>query len=185
MRISHRHKFVFISNPKCATETIRLFLDEHSDIKSTHSGPFRHHVQAKVLMKHFYELGWEWGKYFKFGTIRNPWARAVSQFFYHKEQKEFPEWILSESEKLHHLHSNFFFLSKEKEMLMDKIIKVEDLETEMAKVCDVLNIPMKPIGVINSTRHDHYVKYYTKETIQKIEELFQFDIEIGNYKFGQ
>ena len=84
MRISHKHKFVFIANQKTASSAIRLALDEYSDIHgvSDVNSCYYYHTSALSLKKHFEKEGWRWNDYFKFSFVRNPWDLAVSHFFY-------------------------------------------------------------------------------------------------------
>lgn len=84
MRISHKHKFVFISKPRCASTTIRAILDPYSDISSSSKPPYHHHATALELKKHFDEMGWNWKDYFVFTTVRNPWEMMVSYFKFFK-----------------------------------------------------------------------------------------------------
>lgn len=84
MRISHKHKFIFLSKPKCASEAIREKLDIFSDIASTDSYPYHHHTTAFELKMHFQTMGWEWKNYFTFTTVRNPWDMIVSLYHYGK-----------------------------------------------------------------------------------------------------
>ena len=86
MRISHDHKFVFLSLPRSASLSIRRFLDPYSDIKSikladvTESSPFWHHTKAKRAQEIFSERGWKWSAYKTFCLVRNPYDRLVSAY---------------------------------------------------------------------------------------------------------
>ena len=87
MRISHKHKFVFISVPRTASTTCRQVLDQYSDITSIHitktndSFSFYHHITAKEVKKIFDERGWKWDEYKKFCLVRNPFDRVVSLYY--------------------------------------------------------------------------------------------------------
>jgi len=87
MRISHKHKFIFLSKPKCASESIREKLNKFSDIKSEGKYPYHHHTTAFELRMHFNAMGWNWDEYFSFTTIRNPWDMIVSLYHYGKPDK--------------------------------------------------------------------------------------------------
>jgi hypothetical protein len=82
MRISHRHRFVFISKHKCASSAIRIALEPFSDIVSCQSYPYYHHTTAKKLKRHFSEQGRNWDDYYSFISIRNPWQMLVSLYCY-------------------------------------------------------------------------------------------------------
>ncbi|CAA0327666.1 conserved hypothetical protein [Alteromonas infernus] len=55
MRISHKNKFIWISKPKTGSTSFRNLLDEFSDVNSTDSGLFHHHIKLNDLMKVFEE----------------------------------------------------------------------------------------------------------------------------------
>ncbi len=86
MRISHRYKFVFFSNPKTGSESVRLMLDPFSEIKCvrlrerTAEFPFYDHILPVELREVFRERGWDFDSYYKFTFVRNPWARLVSVY---------------------------------------------------------------------------------------------------------
>jgi len=84
MRISHKHKFIFLSKPRCASTTIRLILDPFSDVLSSSTPPFHHHTTALVLKTYFDKAGWKWEDYFVFTTVRNPWEMIVSYYTFFK-----------------------------------------------------------------------------------------------------
>jgi hypothetical protein len=89
VRISHRHRFVFIAIPKNASTSIRAALGPHSDVLSGDRDPYYHHVSASALRDHFAEREWDWDGYFKFAVVRNPWERVVSQYRYLRHMREF------------------------------------------------------------------------------------------------
>ena len=103
MRISHKKKFIFLSNPKSGSETIRGILNKISKVKIDHhqeipgfesfcSANLRHtaltpHLPATVVRDFFDFKGWDWNSYFKFTSIRNPWDKLVSAYHYGKPDK--------------------------------------------------------------------------------------------------
>jgi len=95
MRISHKHKFLFIEVTKTGSTSIRGALSQFSDIPATtekdsphplnilnHTSPFRIHAPAWELKNQFKESEWNWSEYFKFAFVRNPWDRLVSMHNY-------------------------------------------------------------------------------------------------------
>ena len=84
MRISHSHRFVFLSKWKCASEAIRAALDPFSDIVSTQEYPWYHHTPLAPLKREFAERGWDWDSYFVFTTVRNPYTMLNSLYAYAK-----------------------------------------------------------------------------------------------------
>ena len=86
MRISHRHRFVYVAVPRTGSTTVRSILDPHADVSSVHISrtspefPFYHHITAAELKALFLEFGWDWDAYFKFAVVRNPYDRVVSLF---------------------------------------------------------------------------------------------------------
>ncbi|MCC7199970.1 MAG: sulfotransferase family 2 domain-containing protein [Gammaproteobacteria bacterium] len=86
MRISHRYKFVFFSFPKAGSSSVRLVLNPYTDIKLvrlrqvTPEHPFYDHMLPVELKAVFEQRGWAWDEYYKFITVRNPWARLVSVY---------------------------------------------------------------------------------------------------------
>lgn len=95
MRISHKHRFVFLANPRTASTTIREILDDYSDIKSRYISeidnnfPFYHHISARELKEIFDINGWDWFSYKRFCVVRNPFDRVVS--LYHHKKSTFTE----------------------------------------------------------------------------------------------
>lgn len=86
VRISHRHHFIFFSNPKTGSESVRLMLDPYSDIlcrrpsECTPDFPFYDHMLPVELREVFRQRGWDFDRYYKFVFVRNPWARLVSVY---------------------------------------------------------------------------------------------------------
>jgi hypothetical protein len=93
MRISHRHRFVFLAYPRTASSTTQRLLDDYSDVLSVHVSetsvdfPFHHHITARELKAEFDRRGWDWFEYRRFCFVRNPYARVVSLFKRRRERE--------------------------------------------------------------------------------------------------
>lgn len=227
MRISHKHKFVFFSKPKCASESIRKILNKHSDIRSTDKAPYHHHTIALEMKLFFEKMEWDWDTYYKFISIRNPWDLVVSFFHYAKpdingiyfwEKKRdgikrekktsisFKNWLLSKELKkswhslyidegtikrniwkndLSMLRLSTFIMDEDQNSLVNSIIKVENLDSDLKEIFNKIGIKYRGIKKTNRSKHDEYINYYNSEMKKIIEKEFEFDIFIGKYSFGK
>ena len=90
MRISHKHKFVYIAPPKTGSTTIRYALNEYSEVKSIPylNSPLYYHVKPIQLENYFEEQNWNWGEYFKFALVRNPFDLLVSRYFWSRDVQQ-------------------------------------------------------------------------------------------------
>ena len=100
MLISHKHKWIFIHVPKNAGSTATWALGQYADIEGAeykelvNSMPpkndridlnFYQHDTASVIREKLKEQEFNYDDYFKFGIVRNPWARCVSKWnYWHK-----------------------------------------------------------------------------------------------------
>jgi Sulfotransferase family len=201
MRISHKHKFIYISKPKSASESIRQALDEYSDIFSDENflSPYYHHTTLRQLKKHFNEMGWDFNSYFKFTSLRNPWDMVVSLYFYAKTdinglefwhnspdyepQKlmSFKKWILKGKADWFYTLPNFI-LDDNGNNLVDCVVRVENLNSDLELVAHKLGIKIN-CPHVNKTCHKKYSEYYDGDTKEIIAKVFKFDIEYGGYEF--
>ena len=125
MRLSLKHKFVYISIHKTASSTVRKLLDPYSDIESCADKQTicYHHIPAKKMKYYFDERyvkadqeDWKWDDFFKFTTVRNPWDRKLSTFSYLKRKaNEFkkvdmgfdPTWFVEKALRIDAECANF------------------------------------------------------------------------------
>ncbi|MEO0437712.1 MAG: sulfotransferase family 2 domain-containing protein [Pseudomonadota bacterium] len=86
MVISHKHKFIFFSNPKTGSEWIRLLLQDlqEEEVRTfrerSHEYAFYSHMRPVEARAAFRKLELEFDDYYRFVCIRNPWARLVSLY---------------------------------------------------------------------------------------------------------
>lgn len=93
MRISHKHKFIWISKPKTGSTSVRKLLDRFSNVVSTDERPLHHHATADELRAAFAERGWNFDDYQVFICDRNPWELIGSVWKYSKfNQQRRPFW---------------------------------------------------------------------------------------------
>jgi hypothetical protein len=198
MRISHKHKFVFIANQKTASSSIRTTLDEYSEISgvSDFESEYYYHTSAYNLKKHFETQSWDWDDYFKFSFVRNPWDSAVSHFFYRSKMlKEtlansdnqwlgsffedayksvgFPEWLKKVQGQLTFIDGD---VSTQTDMvcdesgtsLLDFVGKFENIVDDFQFVCDTIGLTECELKLENTSTHSHYANYYTNSETKKL-----------------
>lgn len=204
--ISHKHKFIFIHAPKTAGNSIQNYLVNYSedsisinekqtlsniDSKShverfgiqSFDGKFRKHSKLNT-----YYNGWR-KKYeniedfFKFGSTRNPWDRAIS-FYFWKGYKSFDKKRFINNLPLSSC-ADYFYVEKYNKHIHDYIIRFENLQEDFNTVCDKIGIPRQQLPHVNKTEHKHYTEYYDDETREIVAERYSKDIELFEYKFGK
>jgi len=98
MRIGHGPEFIFLSNPKCGSTSIRVLMNKYSDISAENNPQdptYLMHVNAYELKTYFEHENYKdktvgpWDSYYKFTTVRNPWKKMVSYYFFSAPDKEF------------------------------------------------------------------------------------------------
>ena len=176
--IIEEHKTIFIHIPKNAGTAIETLFGNSS---------FRiqppKHANIHEIKKTFPEI---YDSYSKFTIIRNPYDKMVSWYFYLKRQLgeqhnviEFNEWIKDPS-KFWHANDPISYLKPQYEWVDDTVvlIKYENLDKEFNQFFGKeINLP-----VVNKSKHDHYLTYYNKESLDIIYDRYKKDFKKYNYK---
>ena len=164
MRIGHNPAFVFLSNPKCGSTSIRAILGKHSDIygeDNPHHPVETTHLNAHALKSYFEDdlyskpeeesgevtVG-EWGDYYKFTTVRNPWKKMASYYFFWAPDKDmksaysssdydrasafsvgFNDWLKYAIDGRGLPNYDYFCCDhNSKELLLDDVFKLEEID---------------------------------------------------------
>ena len=233
MRISTDYNFIFFSNPKTGSESVRKILEPYSDIKDNvinKQSQFRSHMPPKEVKVLFEERGWAYDDFFKFVFVRNPWAKMVSIYEmkysgkptkmlvagtledrlkdrlkkfkqrYLVKKPSFKEWIStitpslgSEGEASEDWYKyglwplDKYITDDQGNVLVDKVIKLENINHDLIPTLVELGIPNADnlvIERINTRKYNKYTTYYDAQTIAIVEKLFKYDIDTFNYTFG-
>ncbi|MDQ8208555.1 sulfotransferase family 2 domain-containing protein [Coraliomargarita sp. SDUM461003] len=213
MRILHSQKLVFLSMPRAGSTTVRNTLDQYSDVKSVHVSkvdadfPFFHHMTASELKAAFEAKGWQWDDYRKFCVVRNPYDRLVS--LYHlslnilaNQRKQSLKGRLMArfgsvptfEDYLYAINTNshlpctfkFFACAPDGEVLIDDLLKFENLSTELSDYLTQRGIPTQEQEVprLNASEDRRkYRSYYDDKSRQFVAEKFGEEIDRFGYEF--
>ena len=206
--IHHNKKFIFIHIPKTAGTSIEQFFDPKHRIfygwDKKHS-LYKQHCTIKQI-RDLYNVDID--SYFKFCVVRNPWARAVSDWKWWTARPASPflkqlrnaslkDYLLSTNgfEKINHLNNengrgDHFraqceFTDIDNINKMDFVLKFENLQHDWKKLCDQLNIDHDklPRTHINQRGSPHYTEYYDDVTRKIVSQKFAVDIDRYGYQF--
>ena len=152
-----------------------------------------HHMSAKLIKDligdHF------WNNYFKFCVIRNPYEKVLSAFFHlyvsrnqllDKDQNHlislFRKWIRS-SDSLKPDRDKYFI---DGTYVMDEIIRYENLNNDIRKICEHLNVSFEPhrIPTFKSqyrTVGSSIYEFYDKKSEEIVFNRFQVEFSFFNY----
>lgn len=187
MRLNRYHKFIFLSNPKSGSTSVRLWLDSICECECEREKPeWKLHGDEQHYKKLF------GSSLIYFTTIRNPWAKVVSHYFYDKPDKNcvavwqpdytgegllsFDEYVIRHN-RLRKLHIRKFAPTA-------RLFKIEEISSLAEFVGELMNKEtLPPIQHLNTTEHKHYSEYYNDKTRDLVGRIFNSDIILGNYKF--
>lgn len=198
MSVYHKWRTVFVQITKNASSAIHEALRNPSDNSHDHA------LYIDILSQNDPELV---ESYYSFAVCRNPYDRFVSAWEYLRDYSEV-RWPLSFEETVNQFHKRgrFFytsedlvwwpqarFISIKKIILVDKVIRYENLDEEfpgvieeiMKRVPDGFSRPkdiLEKVNVSDSRAGKNWQSYYTPELKQKVYELYRRDFELFNYE---
>jgi len=205
--ISRKHKFIFVAVPKTGThsvrralreqmgpddlEQVRLFVDKHfpwPDLAKLEHG---HITLAQV--RPF--LGDEdFGSFFKFAFVRNPFDRFVSYCAFmtreigafERDPKGVMRHLLFRAPPMHHIlfqPQHAFVTDREGELLSHAIGRVEEMQRSYDDICGRIGIPTAELEKANCSRHGDYRQYYDQQLIDGVAKLYGKDLSLFGYDF--
>jgi len=205
MIISHRLRCIFFAIPKTGTHSVRQALRRHmaeDDLEQVglfvqKRFPFeqlkdvRHgHLSVRQIAP---VIGPEiFGSYFKFGFVRNPYARFVSYCAFmgretgHFEQapREFMHWILFRERPDGHIlfrPQHEFLIGEDGALAVDFVGRNETMQASYDAVCARLAIDSETLGRVNPSKHGAWLDYYDQTLLEGVADYYRRDFELFNY----
>jgi len=219
MLVSHRYKFIYTKTAKtggtsvesyfekyCMAEGEWVQLHERDEYVSKYGIIGYRGAEPPIETKYVNHmsalkikdlLGDDcWSRYLKFCVVRNPFDKAVSEFFFRiqksgkiDENQDLDRWKimfekwLSESPKLP-LDTDKFLIDKKN--CMDYVIRYESLHKDMSKVCDLIGVSWdsRMLPSFKSGIRPENIRFqdlYTDVSKRIIEKVFQVEIERFGY----
>ncbi|MTI28059.1 sulfotransferase family 2 domain-containing protein, partial [Fulvivirga kasyanovii] len=161
------------------------------------------HAQATTLLEKRLIDQEIWDTYFKFAFVRNPWERAMSDYFWmmkdRKVQGTFLDYLMKKGEFApytsmpgrksyrgdHLLPQHEFIYDKEENLMVDFVGRFENLTQDFKVVCDKLGISTKKLPHLkkNKEKRVHYSQFFTPHEKDLVSQVYYKDIELFNYQF--
>jgi hypothetical protein len=209
MRLSHKYRYIFYSNPKTGSESVRALLTPVSDVspviftRRTLENPFYSHIRP-VEVRDICAL-WQWSfpEYFGFTCVRNPWDRAVSLYTMIKRLDRamgmsFAEWLQtiethgpggggdpSSRWRMYGTYSLGSYVSDESgNRLVQAVLRMEDLNRELMPLLRDRGIPVEgSVPHINKSKRGQYRDYFDPDSRDLVRRLYREDIEEFRYSY--
>jgi hypothetical protein len=142
----------------------------------------------------------QFGSYFKFSIVGNPWDRAVSMYRYTASRKcgDFKAYLFGDFIRNEWRHNyrfvrpQFQFLYDDHgNMLVDFVGRFETLQPDFDYVCYRLGIARRTSPQVNRSPEQvdgrisarSYADYYDNEPREFVADLYKKDIELFGYRF--
>jgi hypothetical protein len=148
---------------------------------------YHNHIGARLVRRFIGEDIWQ--SYFKFCFERNPWDRAVSQYYWRRAEgapHTFSEFVGSRN--LQSLKKKGYGLyTMDGEIVVDRICLFENMTEELAYLTDRLQLPGKltlPRSKSSSRKEkENYRDLFQLQDKNKVAELFADEISLLGYEF--
>lgn len=219
MIISHLHKFIFFKTRKTAGTSIEIALASvcgpddiitglnPKGLPKGYTHPVRNtipqleygHASAETVCRHVSEDVWH--SYTKIASIRNPWDRIVSMYWFRKQEPNWQHWSFdtfvdkfATGGTLHQSglnipsHCAFLKAPPESTLATDILIRFEDLQRNMEALSERLNVHLPPLPHAKGEYRkgqDHYSSHYDDCTRDLIARRYADDIERFQFSFQQ
>jgi sulfotransferase famil protein len=207
MIISNTHKFIFVAVPKTGTHAVRRALREHlgpedmeqvalfvkKQLPMPELARLQHgHLSLQQVRP--YLTPEQFGSYFKFAFVRNPFDRFVSYCAFmtrtgdafQRDPKSVMRHILFTVRPYQHIlfqpqHS--LVVGADGQLLADYVGRVEQMQESYDEACERIGIPTQPLESVNASQRGHYRDYYDQQLIDGVAKLYARDLELFGYEF--
>lgn len=162
--------FVYIANPRTASQSIHKALRDHGDHKY-----LPHHAKACEILagKHKKTIP-EWKEKFTFCFVRNPFDYWVSQ--YHRSDcwsgqgLSFRDMILGHDST----DSQHYYFAENGTLLVNHLACWENLSAEFRFICEKIGV-VATLPHLNKSNRRKAMDYYDDETRFHVEQQFEQD----------
>jgi hypothetical protein len=206
MIVSFARKFVFAAIPKTGTHAVRQALREHlgpEDIEQV--GLFERkefpipelaalehgHISLQQLRPHLSPE--QFGSFFKFAFVRNPFDRFVSYCSFmtrakggfQANPKAVMAYFLQNPPSDHVLFwpQHRFITDEDGTLLTDYVGRVEEMQQSYDAITRRIGIPTATLARVNSSTRRDYREYYGPRLVDAVARLYARDLELFDYAF--
>jgi hypothetical protein len=198
--LSFRHKFLFVHIPKTAGNSLQNILRNYSEDEIVCLAPHQDGVERfevrnanynfhkhSTLAEYQRELEPSvFQSLFKFACVRNPWDRLISFYFSpHRGETQWDRARFLELLRITPGISHYLRLPDREASFrnIDFFLKFETLNEDFRSLCSHLRIPPQDLPTRNSSRHEHYSKYYDSELREIVARQYADEIGFFGYEF--
>ena len=200
--ISRDFKTIFVHIPKTAGTSVEAAFGKiQMEQKYFKEFGIGKHFSASKMKEDNQDI---FEEYYKWTIVRNPWERDLSMYnmmskgikFRHMNFKEFLKKVTTPNvEKLKISHKTntelnlfsdqrSFFLDDDGSILMNKIVRYENLEIEWKNICKKINKRYEPLPYLRRIKKKPISEYYDQECIDIVAKIRQDDIDYLKYDFN-
>jgi hypothetical protein len=208
--ILHHRKTIFIHIPRCGGTSIeklwfpKTVVTRQSDYQKfigwheTYQMWMQHATMREVF--ELYKGEGEIETYFSFSFVRNPWSRALSDWWWMKKnlktEASFDDYLnirgdfhnacysMEKEYRGDHFKTQYEYLYKDGECLLDFIGRFEHFQRDFNIMCDTMDIPRVKLPHHNRSSYEKpYQQHFTTSQIELVAEIFAEDIGLFGYTF--
>lgn len=186
--ISYRYKFIFLANMKCGSSTVHMYFKDYADeiyISSVSEKPLGRHDNAVKVKRYIEKKGYNWNEFYVFTTIRNPLTRIKSCYCYEKQKKRnlptFEMYVLNNLFLKEHFTPLNRFAYKNRKLIVNKVIRLEELFEELSKIATQLNIQLTQNKRYNVGKRKRKL-IFTDRMVQHLKSNKQLKCDLKYYK---
>ena len=130
-----------------------------------------------------------WKTYHKFSFERNPWEKTLSHYHMQSKVRGGTMTLDEYLDRGDYCLNYPFYTDQKGEVMVDQIIKYENMNEDFGALCRRLGIPWEGSLGVNAKgdyRSDRrpYTEALTTEQSDRITKIFQREIDMHGYRFG-
>jgi len=221
MLVSYPHKFIYVKTRKTAGSAVELVFEPF--VRSPGGPPpgsaapefetaefvssdgivgargkamkaktvYYDHMQAQNIRR---KVGaGVWSRSFKFCTIRNPWDKTVSAFYFRrpatreksaeKQIDLFRRWLWNDDTRKNRDRDIYYIDGRP---AMDDYIRYHRLEDDVARIADKLGLPVARLPQVHHetrNRELDYRAFYDDEAIERVADMYSSEIADFGWQF--